>query len=62
MGIKKENKCNNETNMVNNKNSPRGFKHFEMSILKCLLCVHEKLYIATYHDQEELLNKWLELI
>ena len=24
---------------------------------RCLLCLYEKLYIATYHDQEELLNK-----
>ena len=24
---------------------------------RCLLCLHEKLYIATYHYQEELLSK-----
>ena len=29
---------------------------------RCLLCLHEKLYIATYHDQEELLSKRSELI
>ena len=28
----------------------------------CVLCLHEKLHIATYHDQEELLNKRSELI
>ena len=27
-----------------------------------LLCLHKNIYIATYHDQEELLNKRLELI
>ena len=29
---------------------------------RCLLCLHEKLYIPTYPDQEELLNKRSELI
>ena len=29
---------------------------------RCLLCLNEKLYIATYHDQEELLNKRSKLI
>ena len=38
--------------MVNIENSPRV----------CLLCLHEKLYTATYHDQEELLNKRSELL
>ena len=27
-----------------------------------LLCVHEKLYIATCHNEKELINKQLELI
>ena len=29
---------------------------------QCVLCLHEKLYIVTYHDQEELLNKRSQLI
>ena len=29
---------------------------------RCLLCLYEKLFIATYHDQNELLNKRSELI
>ena len=29
---------------------------------QCLLCLHENLYIATYHHQEKLLNKRSELI
>ena len=34
-----------------------------LNILKrCLLCLHEKLYIATCHNQEELVNKRSELI
>ena len=45
--------------MVNTENSPRIFKHFETK--RCRLCIHKKLYIATYRDQEELLNKLLEL-
>ena len=28
---------------------------------RCLSCLHEKPYVATYHDQEESLNKWSEL-
>ena len=28
---------------------------------QCLLCLHQKLYLATYHDQKELLNKRSEL-
>ena len=44
--------------MVNTENSPSVLKHFEMI---SYLCLHEKLYIATYYDQEELLNKRSEL-
>ena len=29
---------------------------------QCLLCLQQKLYLATYHDQKELLNKRSELL
>ena len=48
--IEKESKRNTKTNMVKTENSPRVFKQFEtMSLMPA-----QKLYIATYLDQEEL--------
>ena len=58
MEIEKENKWNTETNMVNTEIVP-GYSNVSK---RCLLCLQEKMYIATYRYQEVLLNKWPESI
>ena len=47
--------------MINTENSPRVSKHFKMMSFM-FLCLHKNLYIATYYDQEELLNKRSKLL